>query len=191
MPHPPEIVSISASLTNLAPGQTATISVVAEDPDGDNLSYSYTAFGGNVDGNSNTAIFTAGSIPGAANVTVNVSDGQGGFTSKSVSLSIARPVPSITISAIEVPMTGGGTCLLFRGQPSEAVLLDNVTIQPPGGFNPITYSFGSTLIQANQPLELQDPGACYLKASGTWTFTFNGRRQDGSSFVVTSSHNQP
>jgi len=185
----PAITSVTAALLTLAPGQTTTVTVAASDPDGDNLSYSYTALGGTVVGATNTATFTAGQNAGNASVTVLVSDGQGGSVNGSVSLNIAQLAPTVNISAQSVPAGGGGECLLFTAVPQEELVFNSVKITNPiAEF--VTFNIGGVTVVANQAVALQDPGACYTKRSGVYTFEFTGTRPGGGAFTATSSYTQ-
>jgi len=185
----PVVSSVVASPQMLAPGQTATISVTANDADGDNLSYSFTATGGSVTGNGATATFTAGSNPGSASVAVNVSDGNGGVATGSTPLSIVLDDPTIDVSAQVVQTTTGEDCLLFFGIPRENVLLISVKFTNPLGQN-ITYDLGNRSYPANNPTPLQESGLCYTKLSGTYTFEFSGSRPGGGSFTAMTTYQQ-
>ena len=185
----PQITSVTAAPLSLAPGQTATVTVVASDPDGDNLSYSYTAVGGTVTGNTATALFTAGPNAGNAAVTVLVSDGQGGSVNGSVSLNVAQLAPTINSSAQVVPAGGGGDCLLFTAVPQEELVFNSVKITNPiSEF--VTFNIGGVTVIAAQPVDLQAPGSCYTKRSGTYTFEFTGTRPGGAAFTATATYTQ-
>jgi hypothetical protein len=84
----PEVIAVTAEPASLAPGQSATITVEALDPDGDALSYSWYASDGEILGNGNAVTFLAGHIPGTAYVDVEVNDGRGGVAGGSVVISI-------------------------------------------------------------------------------------------------------
>ena len=81
----PVISSVTCTCDSVLLGETSQISVIASDPDGDPLTYTYTATAGSVLGNGNTAIFTAGNTPGNATVDITVSDGNGGEDKSSTS----------------------------------------------------------------------------------------------------------
>ena len=86
----PTISSITCVPETLFTGETATITVIASDPDGDPIGYSFTATGGSVSGTGNTAVFKAGYNPGNATVTVTVSDDRGANAAKSATLVIEQ-----------------------------------------------------------------------------------------------------
>jgi hypothetical protein len=183
----PAIASITADPGTLIPGGTASITVTATDPDGDPLTYSYTATGGTITGNGPAATFTAGNTPGPASVVVTVTDGRGGVATASTALTIQKPPPQISVSAQTLQAQGGGECLAFTAVPSENVILVSVKITDPiNQF--VTFNLGSVTVVAGQAVPLQAQGACYLKRSGTWKFEFTGNRPGGEAFVALATY---
>jgi len=78
-PNPlPKVVSVIAAPASLVPGQISTLTVMAKDPLGDDLSYSWSARGGKISGNGKKATFIAGYNPGMAYVNVEIKDDRGG-----------------------------------------------------------------------------------------------------------------
>jgi len=75
--QPPFIEKIVGP-TSWAPGQGAQITCLASDPDGDKLTYSWTADKGTISGEGPTITWVPPSGMGKYNVTVVVSDGKGG-----------------------------------------------------------------------------------------------------------------
>ena len=65
-------------------GKSCEIECSASDPEGDELSYEWTADGGNISGESTVITWTAPKNGGKVTVTVTVSDSRGGAASKSV-----------------------------------------------------------------------------------------------------------
>ena len=87
----PAISSLVVSTTKLGPSESATLAVTAADPDGDALTYAWTATGGTFSGaNTATPSWTAPATAGSHTLTVTVSDGNGA----SVGLSVAADVQS-------------------------------------------------------------------------------------------------
>ncbi|NMO20668.1 kelch-like protein [Pyxidicoccus fallax] len=92
----PRVDTMEATPTWLVVGQPALVSVSASDPDGDSLSYSWSATcaGSFSDAWSNTTQFTPAILPaGACNncrLTVSVSDGRGGQTTGTVALCVSN-----------------------------------------------------------------------------------------------------
>jgi hypothetical protein len=87
--QPPSITSLVADPTSLAPGGGSTIACVANDSDGDALSYTWTCTGGTISGTGDTITWIAPSVAGAYIVEVVVDDGNGGSEDDSVAISVA------------------------------------------------------------------------------------------------------
>jgi N-acetylneuraminic acid mutarotase len=93
----PAVSSVSASRSPVEVGQTTTVSATASDSDGDELSYFWSAScEGTWDNtSSSTARFTPSSLPSGAcnncNLTVTISDNQGGQTTGTVALCVNSP----------------------------------------------------------------------------------------------------
>lgn len=186
----PTITSVTANPGTAAPGQASTITVVASDPDGDTLTYSYSATNGTVSGTSATATFLAGTAAGTATVNVTVSDGKGGTATSSVNVVIELLPPEIKITKQDVQNTQGNDCVLFFAVPQEEVRINSVTIINPIS-NSIVYNVGGTLVVKGQPVALQDSVSCYTKLSGEYQFTFTGERPGGPGFSAKASYTQP
>jgi len=93
-PNRPPTISCAPDRTPIMPGERATITSSASDPDGDPLTYSYTASGGQVSGNGPTAQFdSAGLQPGSYKITCAVSDGRGGNADAATSVDVQQPPP--------------------------------------------------------------------------------------------------
>ncbi len=107
--QPPVISSLTAEPQSLPPGGSSTITVVASDPDGDPLSFSWSASGGSISGSGAQVTWTAPEVAGTYTVTVTVSDGKGGSDSASVSISVAG-LPDLAISEGDIVFerVGGG-----------------------------------------------------------------------------------
>ena len=84
----PKVTSVTAEPASLTLGQSATVTLAASDPDGDALSYSWSARGGKISGYGNKATFLADYTAGTAYVTVEVKDDRGGSASGSVMIKI-------------------------------------------------------------------------------------------------------
>jgi len=74
---PPVIDRIDISRSILGPGETADIRVRADDPDGDDITYSFSADRGTLEPDGDRAIFTAPDQIGTATITVRVVDPSG------------------------------------------------------------------------------------------------------------------
>jgi outer membrane protein OmpA-like peptidoglycan-associated protein len=102
--HPPT-ASCSADKTSIFAGSGDTVNITANgsDPDGDPITYSWTASGGTIDGTGAQVRWAlAGAMPGSYTATVRVDDGRGGNGSCSVSAQVAprpnRP-PTVSLSS--------------------------------------------------------------------------------------------
>ncbi|MCY1041932.1 kelch-like protein [Corallococcus sp. bb12-1] len=96
----PVVTALSASPTSLAVGQTTSVSTLASDPDGDGLSYAWSAScaGTWAQASSSSAFFTPSVLPaGTCNncqLTVTVSDGRGGQNTGTVALCVSNTPPA-------------------------------------------------------------------------------------------------
>lgn len=83
--EPPVIEEVTASKTQVAPGEEVIINVVANDPDGDTLNYEYQASGGTITGTGNLVIWVAPEKEGSYFINVTVKD-QDTWTKKSITI---------------------------------------------------------------------------------------------------------
>jgi LmbE family N-acetylglucosaminyl deacetylase len=97
----------TASLTTIAGGQTSSLSVTASDADGDALAYNWSATGGIVTGTGATAVYTPPTVTVTTvyQVSVTVTDGRGGSTTGSVSITVTAPniPPQISVGPTATP----------------------------------------------------------------------------------------
>ena len=94
-PNRPPTISCSPDRSPILPGERATITSTASDPDGDPLTYSYTASGGQISGNGPTAQFdSTGLQAGSYKITCAVSDGKGGNADASTNVDVQQPPPA-------------------------------------------------------------------------------------------------
>jgi outer membrane protein OmpA-like peptidoglycan-associated protein len=90
--HPPTI-TCSADRSSVFSGEKVHITTNASDPDGDPLTYTWTANAGQIVGNGAATDFdTSGLAPGNYTVTVRVDDGRGGAADCSSTVEV-KPVP--------------------------------------------------------------------------------------------------
>jgi hypothetical protein len=90
---PPIITSLISDAAWTTPSGNLQVTCTASDPDGDELSYQWTATGGDISGTGAAINWTATQEVGTYNVTVVVSDGCGGEDTKSVTLSVVPGTP--------------------------------------------------------------------------------------------------
>ncbi len=84
--QPPSIVSLVAKSQQLYPSANTEITCIAQDPDGDQLNFNWTATGGNFTGSGPTVVWNAPPNYGTYIVTVVVDDGKGASTQSPASI---------------------------------------------------------------------------------------------------------
>ncbi len=107
-PRPP-VISCSPDPASVTMGGASTINSNASSPDGRRLTYSYSASGGNISGNTSTATLdSTGAQPGTITVTCNVTDDRNPpLTASSTAMVNVQPPPRPTpaptpdVSAVE------------------------------------------------------------------------------------------
>jgi outer membrane protein OmpA-like peptidoglycan-associated protein len=87
--HPP-VCNASADRTTLLSGERTRLQANASDPDGDPLTYQWSATAGQITGTGDTVSFVADG-PGPATITVMVNDGKGGSTPCTVAMTVQSP----------------------------------------------------------------------------------------------------
>ena len=88
----PPTVQCEVERSRLLAGETTHCRATASDPDGDPLTYEWSASGGKVTGSGAEATFdSTGVQPGTVTVTVKVSDGRGGTASSNCTITIGAP----------------------------------------------------------------------------------------------------
>jgi len=92
---PPTIASLTADAEWTTPSGTLQVTCSASDPDGDELSYQWTATAGSISGTGSVVSWTAPQGVGKYEVTVGVTDGHAGSTTKTVSLNVLTGQPPI------------------------------------------------------------------------------------------------
>lgn len=103
--HPPTVLC-EVEKSNLIPGETVRCRATASDPDGDPLTYTWTASAGTVTGSGAQATFdSAGVAPGTSvDITVRVSDGRGGTAESTCHVKVEKPQATPQL----VPCSSGG-----------------------------------------------------------------------------------
>jgi len=136
-PHQPPVAACSANPTSIfeGSGDTVAIHVNATSPEGDTLTYSYTATGGSVDGTGpDVRWISTGVAVGTYTVTTSVNDGKGGTASCATDIKVEqrpnRP-PTATLSVERSPiLPGEHTGVICSGSD-------------PQGY-PLTYSYSAS-----------------------------------------------
>jgi len=86
--HDPVIEELAAKYLKLKPGSKTTVKCIAQDADGDDLSYTWSASGGKIDGESAVVNWVAPDSHGIYDIAVTVGDGKGGEKQKSVEIKV-------------------------------------------------------------------------------------------------------
>jgi hypothetical protein len=95
--HRPVITSLAAEPEGVFPLGSCQIVCNATDRDGDELSYNWSASGGNITGTGESVNWTAPNSADSCNVTVTVTDGHGGEVTKQITITVrANEPPEIT-----------------------------------------------------------------------------------------------
>jgi hypothetical protein len=93
-PHHPPTISCSANPSSIAPGEKSTITSTASSPDNLDLTYSYSATGGQVTGNGPTGTFdSTGLQPGSYKVNCSVTDSRGDKADGQATVDVQQPPP--------------------------------------------------------------------------------------------------
>jgi hypothetical protein len=126
----PRITALNASATEVAPSGSCTIGCIANDPDGDSLSYAWSANGGSLSGTGNSVNWTAPATEGSYTISVTVNDGQGGSDSDSCSITV-----EMKFGAIDIQSSPAGAAVFING-----VNTGNITPYVITNLTPGTYS---------------------------------------------------
>ena len=97
----PVITRLMADEGSLSPKESCRIECCAEDPDGDSLSYEWSVSKGDISGTGPVITWTAPKRDGSYDITVVVSDGQGGEATRAVTIDVELP-PSPKIKELVV-----------------------------------------------------------------------------------------
>jgi outer membrane protein OmpA-like peptidoglycan-associated protein len=93
-PNQPPTISCATERSPIMPGERTGITATASDPDGDPLTYSYSATAGQVTGDGPKATFdSTGLAAGSYTVKCSVSDGRGGTADASTNVDVQQPPP--------------------------------------------------------------------------------------------------
>ena len=101
--RPPAIASVIADMDWVKPSNSCQLKCEAEDPDGDELSYEWSADGGDISGTGSVVTWTAPDAAGLYNITVVVIDGHGEEETRMLTVSVALNPPPVIESLIVTP----------------------------------------------------------------------------------------
>ncbi len=91
--HRPTIISLAAEQEEVLPLGSSQIACNASDPDGDELSYEWSASGGSITGTGAVVNWVAPGEVGIYDITVLVTDSQGGEDTGSIALTVGTSTP--------------------------------------------------------------------------------------------------
>lgn len=120
----PLITSLSSDRQNVLPGGSATITCVANDPDGDIVRYSWSAGDGTISGSGNKVSWIAPNKNGDIGITCTVSDGKGAESKQTITVNVSPSSNEITIKQVRpesgtVSSTGDKDTTRYRAGDDE------------------------------------------------------------------------
>lgn len=121
--HPPTIASLEAEPGRILTSGNSQIVCTASDSDGDELSYYWSASGGEISGEGAEVIWTAPDSAGSYDVTVTVTDGRGGELMDNL---------TITVRGNEPPLIAGLTTDTDWSTPSGTIQVTCNASDPDG-----------------------------------------------------------
>ena len=140
----PTVVSVTVLPGTVSGGGIATVTVTANDSDGDALSYTYFPTGGSCPGSGPVVTWTAPMTAGTYSITVTVSDGNGGEDSGSGSLTVTAPVTTVQ-GTVALPggvpgSLGNGLVMLYDSWDDWNSYTPAMTVTVMGIGSSVTYS---------------------------------------------------
>lgn len=124
---PPQITGFTASATSVARVGSCTISCAANDPNGDTLTYAWTATGGTISGMGSTITWVAPPSEGTYTIGVMVSDGKGGIDNDSCTVTV-----ELKFGSIDVKSSPSGAAIYLDGVDIENITPYIITNVEPG-----------------------------------------------------------
>jgi Tol biopolymer transport system component len=201
--HAPVITSITADPSVVSQGGSSTITVVASDPDGDELSYTYEPTGGEISGDGSVVTWTAdvaahGAPPivGKFKIDVTVSDGKGSVSdSVDIILAESKIVKDITFLT-DTPeqefapiWTADGSQIMYVFQRTAWNDRDSYIMNADGSGKERTYIGEGKLVGFN---DLSPDGTELLiaKDSGNWYDVYKVNVNDGTLTPVAADYSK-
>jgi hypothetical protein len=96
----PVVNSVTASPATLKPGETSTVTCTASDPDGDTLTYTWSASGGAISGTGKIVTWQAPSATGEFLIKVKVDDSKGGTAEGSCRIVVEIPATTAILTPL-------------------------------------------------------------------------------------------
>jgi hypothetical protein len=92
--QPPVISSLTANAGQVSPSDSCQVRCIASDPDGDELSYAWSA-SGDISGKGSVVTWTVPAAPGDYTIAIKVTDGRGGEATTQLTISVAVNQPPV------------------------------------------------------------------------------------------------
>ena len=149
--NPPEITSLTANPASVGLGGSSTIACIATDPDGDTLTYDWTATSGTISGEGDTITWVAPNEEGTYTVRVTVADGRGGVAEEICSVAVG-----VATGWINVTSTPEGANVYLGGEDTGKVTPCSIADLAQGGYTMrLTYyhyidKMGTVTVDAEQ-----------------------------------------
>jgi hypothetical protein len=152
--HPPVIQQVTGA-SDLFASSTADITCLAADPDGDKLTYSWSADNGTIQGTGSTISWTSPDTMGKYNISVTVSDGKGGEASKVQGVRIIANPNAAVVLKISLPseevVAGSKSVMRWTSSPIEC-LVENSDVKNLK----FTWSVSGGKLEAGKGMNLDD-----------------------------------
>jgi outer membrane protein OmpA-like peptidoglycan-associated protein len=127
--HPPVISSLTAVPASVKPGEPVSVNCVGSSPDGNPVSYAYTASAGVIGGNTSaTTLDTTGLAAGTVTINCVASDDRGLSDNKSTTIDVVIPPPppqASKLNTIDFPNTKKP----WRVDNAAKAILDDVALR--------------------------------------------------------------
>ena len=124
--QPPQISSVTAAQMQVHPSDIIEIQCNAADPDGDTMSYEWSATGGKFTKTGPTVSWIAPDNYGDWDITITVKDGEGGVTQTTITLSVVQNLDPVISNLTANPDTvlpqGKATITCTASDPDSEVL---------------------------------------------------------------------
>ncbi len=127
--NPPQISSLTATPLGVGLGGSSTIDCVANDPDGDDLTYDWTATDGSITWTRNVATWVAPDVEDTYIITVIVDDGGGGMATQYCYITVGVATGSINITS-----NPEGANVYLDGEDTGKVTPCSITGLTEGGY---------------------------------------------------------